>query len=120
MRILIVEDDPAVRPFLDTYLTIKGFNTLSAPSAEHAEALLLEFPAPPDMVLLDMTLPGLPGLVYAEVLRGRYPEIKVIFMTGWLEGVDVEQAQRRGRLLQKPFYPTDLLEAIHSKIATDP
>jgi DNA-binding response OmpR family regulator len=117
MRILIVEDDSAVRPFLDTFLTIKGFDTLTAPSAEHAEALLLDFPAPPDVAVLDLMLPGLPGLAYADVLRARYPAIRLVFMTGWVDDGRVDEARKRGYILHKPFYPTDLLDAVHPERA---
>jgi DNA-binding response OmpR family regulator len=112
MRILIVEDDPSIRPFLDAYLTGRGFNTLVAESAAHADALLLDFPAPPDIAVLDLLLPGVQGLAYAQMLRHRYPAIGVVFMTGWLEGPMAESAEMHGQVLRKPFYPTDLLNAI--------
>jgi DNA-binding response OmpR family regulator len=112
MRVLIVEDDPAVRPFLDAFLTAKGFVTLTAPHAAAADALLLDFPADPDIAILDLLLPGRNGLAYGDELRSRYPAIHLVFITGWQEGVDFDAAARRGRLLIKPFFPNDLLEMI--------
>jgi two-component system cell cycle sensor histidine kinase/response regulator CckA len=112
MRILVVEDDPAVRPFLDVLLTIKGFNTLTAANAAEADALLLDFPAPPQLAVLDIVLPGVGGLAYADTLLVRYPGIRVIFITGWEERVPADEAHKRGQLLYKPFAPQDLLDAI--------
>ena len=114
IRILIVDDEPAVRGFLDTFLTIKGFNTLAAPSPAHADALLLDFPHSPDIALLDLLLRGgLDGVSYADTLQARYPPMRVVFITGWQEPGDLlTAAQARGQVLFKPFTGQQLLAAI--------
>lgn len=112
MRILVVEDDRSIRPFLDAYLTAKGFDTLVAECAEHADSLLLDFSVQPDIAILDLSLPGLSGLEYGQILRQRFPTIRLVFMTGWLEGPLVEAAEMHASVLRKPFFPKDLLNAI--------
>jgi DNA-binding response OmpR family regulator len=112
MRVLIVEDDPAVRPFIDMFLTRNGFHTVTAPSAAQADALLLDLPGPLCVAVLDLRLPGIGGIAYADQLRARFEDIRFVFVTGWTEPVQEAEAQRRGRVLYKPFYPQELLDAI--------
>lgn len=112
LRILIVEDDPVVRHFVDAVLTRRGHNVLVAPSAFEAEALLLDFPDPPDVALLDVMLPGMTGPAYGDRLVRRFPAIRLVFMTGWPDRPEWAQAETRGVLLVKPFGVTALLAAI--------
>jgi DNA-binding response OmpR family regulator len=111
-RILIVEDDPGVRAFLDTFLTRRGMVTLVAANAEAADALLLDLPDPPQVAIVDMRLPGRDGLSYADSLRQRYADIRLVFISGWQEGIDVAAAESRGRLIIKPFTTQQLIEAL--------
>jgi DNA-binding response OmpR family regulator len=111
-RILVVEHDASIRVFIDTFLTRRGFNTITAPTAAEADALLLDFPSPPHMAILDLL--GLPvaGLEYAGTLRMRYAAIRLIFMTSWADKTLEREAERMGVVIYKPFYPQDLLEVV--------
>jgi DNA-binding response OmpR family regulator len=113
MRVLIVEDDSSVRHFLDIYLTRKGFETLTAPMPAVADALLLDFPGPLELAILDVLLPGgMTGVAYSDDLRRRWPDMRAIFITGWEHGFDVAQVEKRGDVLYKPFVPDDLFTLI--------
>ena len=81
MRLLVVEDEAAVRHVIDRVLTGHGHHVVAAPSAIEATALLLDFPEPPDVALLDLVLPGMSGLDYAERLAWQFPMIRLVFMT---------------------------------------
>ena len=118
MRVLIVDDEPSVRAYLDTFLTRNGFNTVSAPSSAHADALLLDFPGHPDIALVDLWLKGgLDGPSYSDTLRPRYPDIQVIFITGWQEqDQTLAAAQMRGHVLFKPFTGQELLDTIRATV----
>jgi CheY-like chemotaxis protein len=116
---LVVEDDPAVRHFLDRLLAPEGDHLLIASTADDAAALLLDFPVTPDVALLDVVLPGLTGGEYAAVLRQRYPQIALVFITGFV-GHDIPElahpliadARVAGRFLEKPFRPEALLDLV--------
>lgn len=112
VRILVVEDDPVVRHFVDAALTRRGHNVLLARSAAEAAALLLDFPDPPDVALLDVMLPDVIGPIYSDHLRRQFPAIRIVFMTGWPDRPERAQAEARGVLLVKPFAVSVLLAAI--------
>jgi DNA-binding response OmpR family regulator len=113
MRILVVEPDAGVRHYLDMVLTRVGFHTLVASTAHEANALLLDFPAPPRLAFLDLAESASSCLAYGEDLRRRYPELEVIFMSSW-QAAGTEELRQRGRLLYKPFYAQELLQTVRS------
>jgi CheY-like chemotaxis protein len=105
MRVLVVENEPAVRHVIDIALTRAGHHVVAAPSVFDAMALLLDFAHTPDVALLDLIMPGMGGLAYAEMLRRQHPAIRLVFMTGWQEHPDVDAAAQIGTILFKPFAP---------------
>lgn len=66
--LLIVDDEPQVRKLLETLLQYEGYHTLSVGSGEEALALVAE--QPPDLVLLDIMMPGMDGFEVANQLKG--------------------------------------------------
>jgi DNA-binding response OmpR family regulator len=82
MRILVVDDEPAIRHLIDRYLTRQGHNVFVAPSAGEANALVLDSWQPFDAAVLDIRLPGIDGVACGELLRGLFPGIRVIFISG--------------------------------------
>ena len=66
--LLIVDDEPQVRKLLETLLQHEGYQTLSASSGE--EALQLVARQPPDLILLDIMMPGMDGYEVASQLKG--------------------------------------------------
>jgi DNA-binding response OmpR family regulator len=118
LRILVVEDDPAVRLMLDTVLSGQGHWVQTAPNAREATAFVLyDLPQEPDLAILDLSLPGIGGLEYAEDLRRHFPSVRLIFMTGWQDRQDEhERARQRAPLLLKPFPIQELLTTVASVI----
>ena len=108
MRVLVVEDEPAVRHVLDILLTRRGHHVLTAPCAHEAFALLLDFPQVPHLALIDLALPRMGGFAFGEMLRRDFPDVRLVFMTGWAEHHDIVQAQRVGELLMKPIKGDEL------------
>jgi DNA-binding response OmpR family regulator len=105
----VVEDDPAVRHLIDVVLTCRGHDVLIAASAPLANALLLDFPAPPGVAVLDVILPkGTSGVAYGRELLSRFPGIRLVFMTGWPEAAEAIGAATLGPLLSKPVRIEDL------------
>lgn len=113
-RVLVVEDDAAVRVLVERLLCGAGYSVQTAPDARQAAAYILyDLPQTPDIALLDIVLPGINGLEYADDLRHRFPSIRIVFMTGWQENLrQQDDARHRGVLLLKPFDRQSLLSAL--------
>ena len=99
--IVLVDDRDPVRRALAGLLDELGFTTASAASARDALALLASMPAPPDVLLSDVTMPGRSGLELAAELRRDRPALPVILMSA-----DLTIAERMPpgvAFLAKPF-----------------
>jgi CheY-like chemotaxis protein len=114
--ILVVEDEPAVLMTMARVLREEGYQVLEAANGQLALDLLSEFPTRLDLVVTDVVMPEMNGLELAERLRGRYPRLPVLFMSGYL-GDDAVQQNLLGSdsaFLLKPFTPTTIAECVRS------
>ncbi len=102
-RILVVEDEGATRDGLRDLLAMLGYEVVAVASGE--EALDLPASSPFALLLTDLLLPGIHGGEVARLLAERWPDIEVIFMSGYAEGeVSAQHGGADGvRFLQKPF-----------------
>ena len=112
VTILVVEDDSALREFLCTALADE-FDVAGAVSGEEAVDLARQLR--PDVVLLDVMLPGLSGLDVVRVIRSD-PSLKdtpILVMTAFSE-IDAGDAEAAGanRFLAKPFDLQELTSAV--------
>jgi two-component system KDP operon response regulator KdpE len=113
-RILVVDDEPALRRTYERALSPRGFevNTVGDP---HLAYELLES-AEHDLVLLDIHLPGLPGDALYLALARRWPGLanRVVLMTGDPNALDPDWPDelRRRPVLLKPFS----LDALHDAV----
>jgi signal transduction histidine kinase/CheY-like chemotaxis protein len=116
-RVLVVEDDPAVRVSLEEILGVLGYQVTSVGSLEEA----IRLPEDPDFDLLlsDYVLPDGTGTEIAEQLRERWPELGVIVMSGYAQDEVVRGEAARGSLnfLQKPFSAQLLGQTVRSALA---
>jgi DNA-binding NtrC family response regulator len=80
-KVLIVEDEARLRELLLRVLPTWGFEAAAARSAE--EAMRLAAADPPDILLLDLNLPGAGGLEFYKKVRERWPHIQAIVQTGF-------------------------------------
>ena len=113
VRVLIVDDDPAIRQMLSEYLGEHGYEVAVAASGVAMRAELER--ARPAVVLLDIGLPGEDGLTLARFLRERY-EVGIIMVTGADEVVDRVAGLEVGAddYIAKPFDPRELRARIKS------
>src|SRR2546428_13581393 len=79
-HILIVDDDPRITDLLRRILAYEGYSVASAPSGN--EALNRSLERPPDLVVLDIMLPGLNGLEVAQRLREAGDNGPILMLTG--------------------------------------
>ncbi len=102
--ILLVEDDPAVRRLLTQVLTGSGYRVVSAASGDEALALADAGKLEVDLVLSDYVLPGISGVELCADLQQRFPELRILLMTGHAElPPGAPDLPRGAELLGKPF-----------------
>jgi two-component system, OmpR family, response regulator len=112
-RVLIVEDDPYVREATAEYLSSRAFEIDAAQNGEEMRAALEK--GVPDLVLLDLGLPGEDGLSLASYLRERH-DVPIIMVTGAGEVVDRVVGLEVGAddYVAKPFEMRELLARMKS------
>ncbi|MGA8260057.1 MAG: response regulator [Arenicellales bacterium] len=112
-RILIVDDEPEVRDMLKDYLGVHGYEVAEADGGVAMRAVLEA--VVPDVVLLDVGLPGEDGLTLARHLRERY-DVAIIMVTGAGEVVDRIVGLEVGAddYIAKPFDLRELLARVKS------
>jgi PAS domain S-box-containing protein len=114
--ILVVEDAEGVREGLTLLLGLEGYTVVSVGSGE--EAIALPNDPVPDLLLSDLSLPGIGGVALATALCARWPALKVTFMTGYLEDTTRDIARERGwDVLRKPFDIHSLSQHLALKLA---
>lgn len=112
--VLIVDDEPLVRRMLERMVESIGLAVVVAGDGYRALELAAERRF--DAVLLDLSMPGLSGVVVFERLRDTHPELPVIIVTGHLD--EVAGLERAHRVLHKPVRRDDVARALHEVLDT--
>lgn len=116
-RVLVVEDEEAARQTLADVLQALGYQVVAVGSAEEAGRL----PATPtfDVLLTDFLLPGATGAQLAAGLVERWPQLKVIIMSGYAQDQVFKEQVSRGQVLflQKPFTIEQLARVLAAALA---
>lgn len=117
-RVLIVEDDEQVRTLLAFLLGQSGYAAITAESGEQALERMNE--SVPDLVLLDVHLPGLSGHEVLKQIRSREHGqlLPVVMMTGWVSRQEKLQAIAAGvtDFIVKPFDPEEMVARVSSLV----
>jgi DNA-binding NtrC family response regulator len=116
-RILIIDDEAAIRESLETLLSLEGYEV---ETAVHGEAGLEKIEQNSyDLVLLDLALPGKNGLEILPLIRERSPSLPVIMITAFGTVDNVVDAMHAGaqNFVQKPWDNEKLLADIRSAVA---
>ena len=115
-RILIIDDEAAIRESLETLLSLEGYTVEAAVNGEDGLDRIEEQAY--DLVLLDLALPGKSGLEILPLIRERHPSLPIIMITAFGKVDNVVDAIRSGaqNFVQKPWDNEKLLADIRSAI----
>lgn len=114
LKILVVEDETAIRRFIKINLERQGFDVVDVESGEEGLDAFLDFH--PDIALLDVMLPGISGLDVAKRIRELDNNVGIIMLTAKSQDVDKILGLESGAddYMTKPFNPTELILRIKS------
>ena|SRR5207245_8698446 len=103
VRILVIDDEPAVVDILVTCLREEGYGALGAETSD--EGLKLAIVSRPELVLLDIALPGMNGIELLKRIRSIIPTTRAIMVSGSTDPVLARDALELGALayVDKPF-----------------
>lgn len=117
-RILVVEDDPLILDLIAIILERAGHEVVRAPTAE--EALALAGCRPPDLVLMDIALPGIDGFAATRILKSSPAThgVPVVALTAQAMRADAEEAARAGcdGFIAKPISTHEFLERVEEHL----
>ena len=110
--ILVVEDDDGVRQFVRMGLEHAGYTVIPVANGEQALQLYLENPDRIDLVLTDVMMPTRTGPELAMELRRLCPKLCVVFMSGFIGGMQPAELPPGIPFLEKPFTLDRLLHVV--------
>ncbi|HEY3282674.1 MAG TPA: PAS domain S-box protein [Armatimonadota bacterium] len=104
-RVLVVEDDEAVRSLVYSLLTGQGYDVVTCKDGQEASQLFKDGDSRFSLLLTDVVMPGMSGRKLAKELQSRKPELKVLFVSGYTDNAIVHHGvlDEGAAFLQKPF-----------------
>lgn len=116
-RLLVVDDEVEICEFLKTYFEERQFDVLTATSGEAALAVIEK--ERPQVVLLDVHMPGMGGMRVLKTIKEKYPQVKVIMVTALETREKIEEAMRLGadNYITKPLSLEYLEKDVQQKIS---
>ena len=121
-KILLAEDDEAVRTFVARALTMDGHTIVSAEDGEEGFDRLQEHDGEFDLLLSDIKMPFMDGIELARNAASLYPELKILFMTGF-----ADQRERADGLdsividvVSKPFTLNQIRDSVRVALQHQP
>ena len=111
-KILIVDDEPAIRDITQEILAMAGYQVLIADTGDAALDILAREPV--DLLLSDIIMPKMNGFDLAKTVSEKHPNIKIQLASGYNGEQSVQQDQEllHGPILRKPFRSAELLATV--------
>lgn len=112
--VLIVEDDHSLRKLARTVLKQRGYKVLEAENGEDALRISKEHEGPIQLMITDVVMPKMSGRETAERLQPLYPQMKVIYMSGYTDSAIAHHGVLAPGLnfIEKPFSPEGLARKV--------
>jgi DNA-binding NtrC family response regulator len=120
--VLVVDDEPGVRRLACQMLERAGYGTLEAETGREAFAILSSGRACVSLVLSDVRMPEMNGLELEQAIRGHWPTLPVILMSGEVTREWIVRLVRETPLglLRKPFDQEELVEKVRELLGQGP
>lgn len=117
-RILLVEDDEGVRRVAEQILRSSGYDVAVADSGQRALELLEDLEGLIDLMVTDVIMPGMTGAALVNQVKSRWPEIRVLFTSGYTDDTLGEQGvlSREQNFIPKPFENESLRQAVRKTL----
>ena len=115
-QILVIEDDPDLQSYLKSFLTENNFSVKTASTASLALKLIEQ--NEPDLVIMDLVLPDMPGESLCGQIRQQYQKLPIIMLTAKTSVAEKIRGLNLGAddYLTKPFTPEELLARLKSQL----
>jgi two-component system nitrogen regulation response regulator NtrX len=115
-RILVIDDEAGIRDSMRRTLEYQGYQFIGASSGQEGIALIDR--DPPDLVFLDIKMPGMDGLEVLDRIKAAHPEVPVVMVSGHGTAQTGYDASKRGAsgFIEKPFSEPVLLERIEKEL----
>jgi CheY-like chemotaxis protein len=112
-RVLVVDDDPMMMEVLVRILKRENFELITALGGPEALQRLDDDPVPVDLLITDYAMPEMTGHVLADRVRSRYPDVRVLYQTGFSDMLfeNRSELEANSAFLEKPFTARGLREA---------
>ena len=114
--ILVVEDEEAIRRFVERTLGRLGYTVTSAATGAVALDLVTSGAAVPDLLVTDVQMPGIQGPDLARRLRASLPSLPTLFISGYSEELVDRAEGDPARVLEKPFDADSLATAVRASL----
>jgi two-component system response regulator AtoC len=105
---LVIDDDPGLRDYLEALASSRGYQVFTAGTGEEALRSLEQ--TRPDLITLDLVLPGMDGLETLRRIKERLPDVPVVMLSGHGQARNIVEAMKLGAsdFLRKPFEVEEL------------
>jgi two-component system KDP operon response regulator KdpE len=119
LKVLVVDDEPSIRKLLRIGLKTRGFQVLEAPDGKTSLQILLQHP---DLIILDLELPGIEGLELLQKIRGRNESVPILVLSNRGNEANKVEALDHGAndYVTKPFGMDELLARIRAAVRHQP
>ncbi|MGC4054272.1 MAG: response regulator [Paludibaculum sp.] len=121
--VLVVEDEPGIRSLVVKALERQGYHVIQASTAEEAFHACEAVEANIDLLITDLTMPGQTGRQLAEYVRTKWPDTRVLFISGFTDDeqlaaqIGAGKLPERTRFLAKPFQVAQLIVEVKALLA---